>query len=109
MAATVTALAPSFRGLQFMQKFFTWHKKQWPKGRRKYVGPNFLKDSHSIEKCPDAVPTINWAYGFAHKFRLPITCLDFDLPEHGSAYILEHPAVARIFHLEHQDPDVRSI
>lgn len=105
--ATITALRPSFNGLRFVERFFSWHAACWPKNKRQYAGPNFLRDQHALDKLPTTLPSVNWAYGFAHKFRVPITALDFELPKKRRAYFLRHPVVDLIFDCEHADPDQR--
>jgi len=107
VSATITALRPSFTGLRFMDRFFAWHKARWPKSKRVYNGPNYLRDADALGKLPREVPSVNWNYGFVHKFRIPLTCLDFELPSGDDAHILRHPAITHIFALEHTDPDTR--
>ncbi len=108
--ATIMAIRPCYDGLRFMQRFLTEHAKGW-KGRlhqglraiTKY-NPNTFLDRHREEALSGNTNSINWAYGFAHKFRLPLTSLDFELPAVDRAMMLNHPTIDIIFQLEHLDP-----
>ncbi len=90
-----------------MQRFFKRHKEAWRKKNVQRYHTNVFRDCHSLQKLPNSIPAINWIYGFAHKFRMPLTAFDFEIPKVDAAKILRHPAVDRLFDLEHRDPDVR--
>lgn len=110
ITATVKALRPAFTGLSLMQRFFSAHIKAWPTIRKApQVVRSALKDPYYLERATPVDLHVNWAYGFAHKFRLPITALDFDIEPITHAQLLRHPTIDQIFTLEHLDPDVRAL
>lgn len=104
--ATIKALQPSFCGLLFMEKFFAWHSRSWKTAVR-LPSTSHLLSLYQLEALTTQPASVNWAYGFVHKFRIPITCFDIPLPPIGSAYYLESDLVNQIYALEHRDPDVR--
>lgn len=105
--AAIRALRPCFAGLRFMQRFLSLHAVAWtPTGSaRPHV--DTLKEAYFYERLGTDFAHVNWAYGFAHKYRLPITALDIPLPPLTSAKLLRHPTIDLIFRLEHLDPDIR--
>lgn len=108
VCATIAALAPHFVGCEPAERFFAAHRRAWVARRRgiKHAGNQF-RDCHSLEKLEiDHTPKVHWAYGFAHKYHMPITALHVEV-ECGSAALLRHPAYDHLFECEHLDPDVR--
>jgi hypothetical protein len=72
--ACALAFRPSFRNLSFLNRFFSHHIASWPVVRpgRSF---NSLRDANALSKLPDSSLDINWAYGFAYKYRLLLTAL----------------------------------
>lgn len=102
--ATITALRPRYRGLRFVERFFTQHAKAWPQRKTTKPLASPLMDRYTMLNLQGQETNINWAYGFAHKYRLPLTAFDFQHPCVTHAYLLRHPVVDRLFYLEHLDP-----
>lgn len=104
--ATVDALSPTFQGLQIMEKFLAHHKRAWRTKRPpKLFG--YLKSQHFLGTVSSEARRVNWAFGMAWKYRLPLSIFDFDLPTNHAAFLLRHPAIDLLYDLEHRDPDLR--
>lgn len=105
--ATILAIRPAFTNLRFMQKFFALHLQLWSASTGRVPPQQSLMSIHTQKAYPTSSLNVNWAYGFAHKFRLPLTAFDFAFPPISGAAYLRHPVVDLVFALEHTDPDQR--
>lgn len=106
LGAVITDFLRVFTGNEFITRFLHAHVR--------YACLSDTKRSndfkYSLEHLTHA-SRILWTQGFIHKYRFPITHLQFPIPQCDRDHVmfLTHPAVSYLFSLEHMDPDERFV